>query len=252
MPLWCQFAVIPSCNFWIFWSFTVSWCWQSQTYFFTFWFTTVTSISLYQLVLLDALQLAAGATGLFSQGMTAVVHGCSAHALGHNLGEETGFTMATLQEGSKNARNHTRLHSWTIYCFINLIQWQPFTEGWNQQSWLSSNISMKPCKVYNKLGLQHLYPLILFIETIAERITLLKEYFAEEGCEPGVELSRLEPKCSKGPNSPDLEVPASRDSRVVPQPSYLRSSIAWVKWTVWCPTYLSWGHMVDPGNYRED
>ena len=42
----------------------------------------VTSISLYQLVLLDALQLAAGATGLFSQGVTAVVHGCSVHALG--------------------------------------------------------------------------------------------------------------------------------------------------------------------------
>ena len=121
----------------------------------------VTSISLYQLVLLDALQLATGATGLFSQGVTAVVHGCSVCALDHNLGEETGFTMATLQEGSENARNHTRLHSWTIYCFINLIQLQTSTEGWNQQSWLSSNISMKPCKVYNKLGLQHLYPLIV-------------------------------------------------------------------------------------------
>ena len=72
---------------------------------------TVTSISLYQLVLLDALQLAAGATGLSSQGVTAVFHGCSVHALGHNLGEETGFTRATLQEGSENARNHTRLHS---------------------------------------------------------------------------------------------------------------------------------------------
>ena len=71
----------------------------------------VTSNSLYQLVLLDALQLAAGATGLFSQGVTAVVHGCSVRALGHNLGEETGFIMATLQEGSKNARNHTRFHS---------------------------------------------------------------------------------------------------------------------------------------------
>ena len=70
---------------------------------------SVTSISLYQLVLLDALQLAAGATGLFSQGVTAVVHGCSACALGHNLGEETGFTMATLQEGSENARNHMSL-----------------------------------------------------------------------------------------------------------------------------------------------
>ena len=72
---------------------------------------SVTSISLYQLVLLDALQLATGATRLFSQGVTAVVHGCSLHALVHNLGEETGFTTATLQEGSENARNHTRLHS---------------------------------------------------------------------------------------------------------------------------------------------
>ena len=43
---------------------------------------SVTSISLYQLVLLDTLQLAAGATGLFSQGVTAVVHGCSVRALG--------------------------------------------------------------------------------------------------------------------------------------------------------------------------
>ena len=43
---------------------------------------TVTSISLYQLVPLDALHLAAGATGLFSQGVTAVVHGCSVRALG--------------------------------------------------------------------------------------------------------------------------------------------------------------------------
>ena len=42
---------------------------------------SVTSISLYQLVLLDALQLAAGATGLFSQGVTSVVHGCSVCAL---------------------------------------------------------------------------------------------------------------------------------------------------------------------------
>ena len=32
----------------------------------------------------------------------------------------------------------------------------------------------------------------------------------------------------------------------------LRSSIAWVDRTVWCPTYLSWGHMVDPGIFRED
>ena len=63
------------------------------------------------IVLLDALQLAAGATGLFSQEVTTVVHGCSIHALGHSLGEETGFTTATLQEGSENARHHTRLHS---------------------------------------------------------------------------------------------------------------------------------------------
>ena len=72
---------------------------------------SVTSVSLYQLVLLDALQLAAGATGLFSQGVTAVIHECSVRALGHNLGEETGFIMATLQEGREDARNHTRLHS---------------------------------------------------------------------------------------------------------------------------------------------
>ena len=118
-------------------------------------------------------------------GVTAVIHGCSVHALGHNLGEETGFIMATLQEGSESTRNHTRLHSWTIYCIINLIQWQPSTEGSNQQSWLSSNISMKPCKVYNKLGLQHLYPLILFIEIIAETITLQKRDVDQEWSHQG-------------------------------------------------------------------
>ena len=44
-------------------------------------FYYVTNISLLLLVLLDALQLGTGATGLFSQGATAVVHGCSIHAL---------------------------------------------------------------------------------------------------------------------------------------------------------------------------
>ena len=42
----------------------------------------VTSISLYQFVFLNTLQLAAGATSLSSQGVTTVVHGCSVHALG--------------------------------------------------------------------------------------------------------------------------------------------------------------------------
>ena len=41
----------------------------------------VTNISLLLLVLLDALQLVTGVTGLFSQGVTAVVHGCSICAL---------------------------------------------------------------------------------------------------------------------------------------------------------------------------
>ena len=43
---------------------------------------SVTNISFTKLVLLDALQLVTGATGLWSQGVTAVVHGCSIHALG--------------------------------------------------------------------------------------------------------------------------------------------------------------------------
>ena len=41
----------------------------------------VTNISLFLLVRLDTLQLAMGATGLLCQGVTAVVHGCSIHAL---------------------------------------------------------------------------------------------------------------------------------------------------------------------------
>ena len=40
---------------------------------------TVTNISFLLLVLLNTLQLATGATGPFSQGVTAVVHGCSVH-----------------------------------------------------------------------------------------------------------------------------------------------------------------------------
>ena len=53
--------------------------------------THVTNISLLLLILLNALQSAAGATGLQSQGVTAVVHGCSVHALGHKLDKEPAF-----------------------------------------------------------------------------------------------------------------------------------------------------------------
>ena len=48
----------------------------------------VTNSSFILLVLLNTLQLADGAAGLCSQGETAVVHGCSIHALGHSVGEE--------------------------------------------------------------------------------------------------------------------------------------------------------------------
>ena len=50
---------------------------------------SVTNISFKLLVLLDTLQLATGVTGLYSQGVTAVVHGCSIHALGPIVGEFT-------------------------------------------------------------------------------------------------------------------------------------------------------------------
>ena len=56
----------------------------------------VTNISFYQLVLLNTLQLATGATGLLSKGATAVVHGCSVRALGHNLGKGRVFTLTTV------------------------------------------------------------------------------------------------------------------------------------------------------------
>ena len=49
----------------------------------------VTNISLILLVRFDTLQLATGATGLWSQGATAVIHGCSIRALGPILGETT-------------------------------------------------------------------------------------------------------------------------------------------------------------------
>ena len=49
----------------------------------------VTNISLILLALLDTLQLATGATGLWSQWATAVIHGCSIHAQGPILGETT-------------------------------------------------------------------------------------------------------------------------------------------------------------------
>ena len=44
---------------------------------------------LISIVLLNALQLVTGATGLWSQGATAVNHGCSVHALGSGYGETT-------------------------------------------------------------------------------------------------------------------------------------------------------------------
>jgi len=50
---------------------------------------SVTNISFILSVLLDTLQLATGATGLWSQGATAVTHGCSIRALGPILGETT-------------------------------------------------------------------------------------------------------------------------------------------------------------------
>ena len=49
----------------------------------------VTNISFKLLVLLDTLELATGATGLYSQGATAVVHGCSIRALGPTIGKFT-------------------------------------------------------------------------------------------------------------------------------------------------------------------
>ena len=72
---------------------------------------SVTNISLLLLVLLGTFQLATGATGLFSQWVTAVVHGCSVHALGHNLDDGIAFIMATLQDGTQSARKYTRLHN---------------------------------------------------------------------------------------------------------------------------------------------
>ena len=53
------------------------------------WHHSLTNISLLLLVLLDTLQLAAGATELFSQGATAVVHGCSVCALGPRVNPYT-------------------------------------------------------------------------------------------------------------------------------------------------------------------
>ena len=50
---------------------------------------SVTNTSFILSVLLDTLQLATGATGLWSQGTTAVIHGCSIRALGPILGDTT-------------------------------------------------------------------------------------------------------------------------------------------------------------------
>ena len=81
----------------------------------------VTNISFKVLVLLDTLQLATGATGLYSQGVTAVVHGCSIRALGHNLGEEIASNMTFLQEGIQSAKEYTRLHSCIFYCAFSAV-----------------------------------------------------------------------------------------------------------------------------------
>ena len=72
--------------------FQLLWVKHFEINYQTFCFFIVTNISFKQLVLFDTLQLAAGVRGLFSQGATAVVHGCSTHALGPILGE---FTKTT-------------------------------------------------------------------------------------------------------------------------------------------------------------
>ena len=74
---WCLILGLDTLHFWTHGCRSISPNWVP------YWVPkSVTSISLYQLVFLNTLQLAAGATGLSSQGVTAVVHGCSVHALG--------------------------------------------------------------------------------------------------------------------------------------------------------------------------
>ena len=74
---WCLVLGLDTLCFWIHGCQSISPNWAPH------WAPkTVTSISLYQSVFLNTLQLAAGATGLSSQGVTTVVHGCSVHTLG--------------------------------------------------------------------------------------------------------------------------------------------------------------------------
>ena len=117
---------------------------------------SVTNISFILLVLLDTLQLATGATGLWSQGATAVTHGCSVHALVHNLGKEPASELDNPPWGCLKRKGITP--DFIVEYFIEPLSStcrQPSTEGWDQQSWLLSNSRRKPCKLYNKLGLQH-------------------------------------------------------------------------------------------------
>ena len=88
---------------------------------------SVTNISFVLLVLLNTLQLATGATGLFSQGATVVVLGCSTHALGPILGE------FTLSAGGEAHDVHQAL-PWN--CWNRVPLWSTFA-GKTQTSSLS-------------------------------------------------------------------------------------------------------------------
>ena len=119
---WCLVLRLDTLHFW------THGCQSSSPNWAPHWVPkSVTSISLYQLVFLNKLQLAAGATGLFSQGMTAVVHGCSVCALGPRVNlthswrggkqchlwlscwSRTEYTLeGTLTKGHKQAAFHVR------------------------------------------------------------------------------------------------------------------------------------------------
>ena len=107
------------------------------------------------------------------------------------------------QPSRRASRAQGNIPDFILYCIIlNNTQWQPSTKGWNQQSWLLSSTSKKPCKTYNQLGLQHLYPLKYLLVLL--QIHLHVSTKQEEGYGLGVEWSMLKPKRSNLFNSLDL------------------------------------------------
>ena len=81
------------------------------------------------------------------------------HALGHNLGKEWGVSLYLLLGGDQSGREHTRLHSWTLYC--TALRWYTccsqqvgvgiYSHGYSAQLHSELKLKMKPCNTFTMI-----------------------------------------------------------------------------------------------------